>query len=534
MDRLIAIVGLRLRLEARAISGSRGRALGLLLALPALALFSAFSAFAVFTLVRLAARAQPELLLPALSAVATLFGLSWALSPLIAGIAATESHDLTRLMPYPVPLATLVVSTLVANLLQPTVLAQLPPLVALAIALGGVERFMPALAALALGLLLVIAAGQTTGLLLHALSRNRRLHDRAIFAGIAASVLLSLVPVLLLTRGGSFARRVLLLLLRHDVFALSPFAWSARAAVHAGRGEGLAFAALCGAVVVALAATVGVSTFVAQRLYRGELVSGEAGAGAGARARIRLPGVVGALVEKELRIVWRDPRLKAVSLSGVIGPLLVLFLLGQGSPTGVGPGQLFVVAQIAGLGAIGSNALAIERNGLGLLFGFPVERFSLLLGKNLALVLLRAPVLVSLALAAIVLGGIGVAPAVVTLLLLTHVLASAADNYLMVLFPIAMPAAGRDPNAPVSGTRGLGAAAMGVVAMIAALLASAPFAFLVWLPLPYLLNQRWLWVPALPLALAGACAVYFMATSGAARLLQRREQDLLARLRGEE
>jgi ABC-2 type transport system permease protein len=532
LDRLIAIVALRLRLEARAISGSRGRALGLLVALPALVLFSAFASFAVFTLVRLAARAQPDLLLPALSAVATLFGLSWALSPLVAGIAATESHDLTRLMPYPVPLATLILSTLVANLLQPTVLAQLPPLVALAIALGGVERFLPAFLALGLGLLLVLAAGQTTGLLLHALSRNRRLHDRAIFAGIAAGVLLSLVPVLLLSRGGSFARRVLLALLRHDVFALSPFAWSARAVVHAGRGEGLPFAALSLGVLVALAATLGISTFVARRLYRGEVVSGEAGVGAGARARIRLPGRVGALVEKELRVVWRDPRLKAVSLSGLIGPLLVLFLLGQGSPAGVGPGQLFAVAQITGLGAIGSNALALERHGLGLLFGFPVDRFTLLLGKNLAFLVLRGPVLVSLALAAVVMGGIGVAPAVVALLLVSHVLASAADNYLMVLFPVAMPAAGRDPNAPTSGTRGLGGAAMGLVAMMAALVASAPFAFLVWLP--YLLDRRWLWLPALPLALAGACGVYFMATSGAARLLLRREPELLAGLRGEE
>ena len=138
------------------------------------------------------------------------------------------------------PLSTLVVSTLVANLLQPTVLAQLPPLVALALALGGPDRVALAFLALALGLLLVIAAGQATGLVLHALSRNRRLHDRAIFVGIALGVLLSLMPLLLLSRGGSAARRLLAApLLQRDVFVLSPFAWSARAAVHASRGDGL-------------------------------------------------------------------------------------------------------------------------------------------------------------------------------------------------------------------------------------------------------------------------------------------------------
>jgi hypothetical protein len=95
-----------------------------------------------------------------------------------------------------------------------------------------------------------------------------------------------------------------------------------------------------------------------------------------------------------------------------------------------------------------------------------------------------------------------------------------------------MPAAGRDPSAPISGTRGLGAAAVGLFAMSATLAAAAPFAFLAWLP--QLLGERWLFLLALPLALAGACAIYFMAASGAARLLVRREQELLARLRGEE
>jgi hypothetical protein len=273
------------------------------------------------------------------------------------------------------------------------------------------------------------------------------------------------------------------------------------------------------------------STAIAHRLYRGELDTGEAATGT-RRARIRLPGVVGAVVEKDLRVSWRDPRVKAVTLSGVIGPLLLLFLLGQGSPAGLGPGQLFLVASIAGLGAVGSNALALERQGLGLLFGFPVDRLALLAGKNLALVVMRAPVLLSLSLATVFIAGPVVAVAVAIVVLLAQVLASAADNYVQILFPVAMPGAGRDPSAPVSGTRGLGAAAISLVAMTVTLAVVAPFAFLAWLP--QLLGEAWLFVLTLPLALAGACAVYFMATSGAARLLMRREPELLARLRGDE
>lgn len=530
MDRLIALVGLRFRLEARAIAGSRGRKLGLLLALPALALFSAASAFGAFALVGVVSRADPGLLLPVLSALATLLGLSWALSPLLAGVSATETHDLSRLLAYPVPLRTLVASSLAANLLQPTVLAQLPPLVALALALAG-SRWPLAFVALGLGLLLVVAAGQTVGVALHALSRNRRVHDRVLFAGIALGVLVSLTPILVLSRGGAAARALLWRVLERDVFVLSPFAWSARAAVHAGRGELLPFLAWSGLGVAALVAAVGVSTAIAHRLYRGELDTGEAGR-TGARARIRLPGVVGAIVEKDLRVSWRDPRVKAVTLSGVIGPLLLLFLLGQGSPAGIGPTQILLVAAMAGLGAVGSNALALERQGLGLLFGFPVDRLALLVGKNLALVVMRAPVLVSLTLATLFLAGPLVATAVATVVLLAQVLASAADNYVQILFPVPMPAAGRDPSAPVSGTRGLGAAAVSLVAMTATLLVVAPFAFLAWLP--QLLGETWLFALTLPLSLAGACAVYFMATSGAARLLLRREPELLARLRGDE
>jgi hypothetical protein len=181
---------------------------------------------------------------------------------------------------------------------------------------------------------------------------------------------------------------------------------------------------------------------------------------------------------------------------------------------------------------IGSNALALERDGLGLLLGFPVDRLALVAGKNLAVVVMRSPALVALSLAALVLAGPVVAAAVATVVLLTQVLASAADNYLQILLPIPMPAAGRDPSAPVAGSRGLGAAAISLVAMTLTLALASPFAFLAWLP--QLLGEPWLHLVSLPLAFAGACAVYFMAASGAARLLVRREPELLARLRGED
>jgi hypothetical protein len=152
--------------------------------------------------------------------------------------------------------------------------------------------------------------------------------------------------------------------------------------------------------------------------------------------------------------------------------------------------------------------------------------------KNIGVIVLRLPALLAVSTAALVMAGPAFVPAVATVVLLTQVLAAAADNYLSILFPVPVAAAGRDPNAPGSGGRGLGAAALVFVAMLATILASAPFVFLAWLP--ELLGERRLWALALPLALAGAAAVHFLTTFGAARLLVRREPDLVARVAGED
>ncbi|MGE5124705.1 MAG: hypothetical protein ACM3PV_00325, partial [Betaproteobacteria bacterium] len=526
MDRLIALVVLRWRLELRAVLVARSRVAALLVGLPALALLSLAASFVVFSLARVVEGARPELVLPGLSAVSGVLGLAWVLSPLLAGVAATETHDLGRLLHYPVPLPTLVASSLLANLLQPVVLAQLPPLGALAFALAGAgPRWPIALAGLLLALGLALAAGQAVGLALHALSRHRLWHDRALFAGIGLGLLLSLVPLLLLSAAGSGARRLVLELVARDAFVLLPFSWGARAAVHAARGEPAAFLAWAAGATVAIAATVAVSTALAQRLYRGELDLGDTGGAGGRRARVLLPGAIGALVEKDLRVTWRDPRLKALVFTGVVGPVIVLVALWQGTAGRVPAGFMLSLASFAGLGVLGSNVFGQERQAVALLLGFPVERLSILVAKNLGTMVLRLPALALVALAALVVSGPLLVPAVVTIGLLTELVALAIDNFVSLLHPLAVPGAGRDPSSAISGTRGLAAAVVAFGAMLASLLVSAPFAFLAWLP--HLLALPWLWALALPLALGGAAGVYFMLTVWAARLLAHREPDLV-------
>jgi len=528
MSRLAALVGLRLRLELRAFTGARERILGLLLLIPGLLLGSALVSALVFVGVRTLDRAQPEAVLPVLSAVATFFGLLFCLQPLVSGFALTETHDLGRLVHYPIPFPTLAASSLLANLFQPFVLSELPVVAALALALAGPgARFPAALLGGLLSLVSVLAAAQTIGFLIQALSRRRRLRDLALSVGILVGFLSSLVPLLLITQGGPLLSRLARILVTTDLFALSPLAWGARAAVHASRGEAVqfgAFAFLSGAFSLACML---VSGLLVSRIYRGELDLGPGGR-SDVRTRMLLPGPIGALVEKDLRSAWRDPALRTLLLVGMSGPLILLFILTQAGPGSRGGVPILLLATFVGISTFGGNVLGFERRGIGLLLSFPVPRWRVLVAKNLAMAVLRLPHLLVVGIAALLMAPLVALPAVLVALLATVLIAAGADNYLSILFPVPSPAPGQSPHAGASGGRGLAAVMVSSLFLMGALALAAPFIFLAWLP--QLLGQPGLGLVTLPLALAGAAAVYAMLVAGAASLFERREPELLERI----
>jgi ABC-2 type transport system permease protein len=532
LDRLIALVALRFRLDLRLIFGSKVRLAGLLIALPGLALVSTLQSVVAFFGIRFLEARAPEALLPALSVLATLAGMVFLLSPLLAGVAFAESHDLHRLLHFPVPKTVLVVSSLGSNLLQPTVLGQVPVALALALALGrGLSGALVCLPLVALTFLFVLAAAQVVGLLLHGLSRNRRLHDRLLFVGIGVGFALSLVPIVLLSGGGR-AFAFVSWVVERDLFAWSPFGWGLRAAAHAGRGEPGAAGALAALAGLGLLGAVALSAALVGRIYRGEL---DLGGGPGRRdegpSPMPLPGPTGALLEKDFRTTWRDPRMKAMLFTGVAGPLILL-LFWRGAGGAISPRALMLLASAIGLSTLGSNSFALEGRGLGLLFAFPIPRHRLLMAKNLGAIAMRLPGAVFMAIAVLVVGGPVLVPAVLTVMLVSMLVACAADNYMSILHPVPMPLPGRNPYGPASGGRGLGAAVVAALLMVGALALAAPFAFLAWLPL--LLDRPAFWLVSLPLALAGAGAVYVLLVLGAERLLLRREPELLARMLAEE
>src|SRR6185295_11525301 len=113
----------------------------------------------------------------------------------------------------------------------------------------------------------------------------------------------------------------------------------------------------------------------------------------------------------------------------------------------LGSRVLLSMASFAGLSTLGSNSFALEGRGLGLLLSFPVERWKVLAAKNLGAIVMRVPSLLLLATAALFVAVSGM------------LVACAADNYMSILFPVPLAAAGRNPHGPASGSRGLGAAA---------------------------------------------------------------------------
>jgi ABC-2 type transport system permease protein len=528
----MVLVLTRWRMELRAMMRARERAVGLVLLLPGLFFSSLFGSFMAYAGVRGAEAHDPAIVLPLLSLIATGVGLSWMLSPLLAGIALSESHDVSRMLHFPVPLVTLVAASLVGNLLQPTVLAALPVLASLSVALSRRAAAFPfALAGCLLSLLFLLAAAQVSGLVLHGLTRRRRFQDLAVFLVIALGFLMSMAPIVIFSGGARLLGHVVRGIVVSKLVAFSPFAWGIRAAVYAGRGDVLAFAGWAAAQGAAIVATGAVSAALIERIYRGELELGRGPGGEQAvRAVMPLPGRIGALLEKDLRVAWRDPATKATLFLSCATPLFWLFVFTRTSG-GLSPGGLLMLAMFVGASAFG-NAFGLEGRGIVLLFSFPVERWRLLVAKNLSGFALRLPGLATLLGMGFLLAPPALLPAAATVAVCTFLVAAGGDNYTSILFPIVAARPGHNPyGGSAAGGRGLGAAALGALFFAATLVVASPFVFLAWLPM--LLGRPFLWAFSLPLALAGAAAVYAMLVAGAVRVLERREPDLLQRVLGE-
>jgi hypothetical protein len=451
------------------------------------------------------------------------------LAPLMTGVALSESHDVSRLLHFPLPLSTLVAASIAGNLLQPAVLAGFPILASLSAALSHQAALFPLvfLGAL-LSQVFLLAAAQVSGLVLHGLSRRRRFQDAAIFLVIALGFVMSVAPALFLSGGARFLGGFVSRLAASGVVLLSPFGWGLRAAVHAGRGDLLAFGGWAAAQAAAIFAAAALSAVLIHRIHRGELELGRAGREAGsARSVMAFAGPIGAQIEKDLRIAWRNPATKATLFLSGVTPLFWVFVFTRMSGD-LTPGTLLALATLVGASAVG-NDFGQEGRGLALLLGFPVQRWRVIVAKNAAGLVFRLPGVLTLLVTGAFLASPALLPAAAVIASCTFLIAAGVGNFGSILFPASYARPGRNPyGGSTAGARGLAGVVMAMAFFAATVLIAAPFVFLGWLPL--LLDRPSLWLVTLPLAVAGAAAVYAILVAGATHLFERREPELLERV----
>ncbi len=343
----------------------------------------------------------------------------WAFAPL--GIGGGSRFDAGRLLLYPVSLAKLFAVDFLSELVSLSTIFAGPAVFGLALgaglATGNVVRaLLLALAAFACGLSLSKLLSTAIG----SLMRRRRTRGETVLAllggvlGLSGALMGQLAPY--------FARHAESF---RGVRWTPPGAAAVALTVGLREGGGASFAA----ALLTLAAYTLVFVFVTYRIARRTALGiGGGGKGRARERRVRksepsgryagwrLPLVsaqMSALVEKELRYALRNPQLKVVALMAV-GLTVVLRLapIGSGarrsgwesfSPYAEGAGTIFSVLYVFMLvSPLSTNLFGYDGAGLRALVLAPVERWKILVGKNIALTFVAAV----FALAATLAGGL--------------------------------------------------------------------------------------------------------------------------------
>lgn len=529
MNTLVAVVALRLKLDWRALGAARERLAGLVVMTALLLAGSSGLAIGVYFTLRGLAAVDKAAALAVVCAWSGLFGILGLFGPMISRASVAESHDYSRLLHMPVRAGTLAAASLIANLLQPLVLTQLPIFLAASFAVSRSLAAVPFTAAgFAISYATILVAAQAGALASHALQRSRRYRDPALFLAVAGSLAFGLLPFVFIARPGLW-RAFFDVLTRTRVLSWLPFSYGAQAAVHAGSGSLALFALFALGGLVTVAVGMAIATRLVSVVHGGELDLGTARQRGTRRALLRLPGSIGAIIEKDLRTLWRDPAMRASLLSGFFGPVLYLYLMmRQGRGLASGYSVMFLAMFIGGT-SLGGGAFGMERGSLAQLFAFPVARWKMLVAKNVSVSFFKVPGFLILAGATVFFVPLARWPFVAMAGFVTLMMAAAVDSIVSIRFPFTPPRPGTTPGAYSASTAsGMSRFLVSFGGFFAVLLAAAPFVFLICLPL--LFARPVLGGLFLPLAFAGAAAVYALAVHAAEALLRRREADLLERV----
>lgn len=563
VSQLRLLLWLKVALTWRGYRNNRSKQLNILVLLLAFVPVSAFAAFGLYLMLTESSDALSVLI--ARDALAILF-LLWVLSPLI-GFQLNESYDLTKLFVYPIGYGEIFLGSFLGSLIDTTVLLTLPPLGVL------VWQFSPdlptAFAAMIVAILFLlstVALGQAITLALVGFLRSRRFRD----------ITIVLFPIFGLAY--YIAQQTLL---RHLFHAppekiISAPAWRLADWMPPGyTAQALRALELRSYVpafgwMTALAAWIGITVYAASNTLK-RLYIGDAGRMPGVLARSSngsssasapslqtgrgfgkpwlsllnaIPREVGAVTEKELVYLVRDPQYKAMAvqllytmMALAIPILLPSYQVGKSLPNTVFQGWALLgvgAALLLSMAPLVFNIFGGEGAAITVLFSLPTRRRNIFLGKNLA----HLAVLALLGLVGMTVISAGLHQwAAMPLALLTVIIAApvlmAAGNLISVRLPHRMLVRGHRWQKGGASMSGGNAGCLYALAYMAAYTATIitliPVAAAALLP-QIAQAPSWLYLITMPLAALYSITLYMLLLGTAESWLLSREPEIAARV----
>jgi hypothetical protein len=552
---------LKVKLTWRGYSRSKWKILGAILFLLAFLPASGFVSVGLWWLLNhpIGPWQESAMMLEALQipiardALAVVFVI-WAITPLI-GFQLNESYDLTKLFVYPVSYRTIFVGSVLGGLIDMSVLVMLPPLVVL------LTHFSPNFGAgvinfllLAAFLVLTLALAQLITLTLVGFLRSRRFRDITI-------VLFPLIGLIYYVGQQFLVRRIAVV--THGFSSLkvldAPF-WHianplppgiAASGLKAAADGHWGYALLMLALLLAIGAVVAVTAArVLRQLYLGDAGPGiarmaEPSAKAVAKGPTLpswLPETVSAIAAKEFVYLRRDPQYKALAVQSVFYLAMItvpIFMptvssgrpmpsfFGEYVPIGLSAALLLSMAPLI------FNCFGGEGAAISVLLSLPVSRRDILLGKNIAhVVMLVALNAAGLLLSAAFSGHWAKVPLTLAWVLLAAPVLLAAGNLISIQLPHRMIVRGQrwqKGGVPASGgdNAGCAYAFLYILAYALTLFALLPVAAAILLPALSVISPAW-YALSLPLAAFYSGALYVILLSQAETWLLGREPEIAA------
>ena len=485
----------------------------------------------------------------------------------ILGFRGNEFLDVTKLFTYPVGHRTVFASTLLGLMGSGAVMFFCLPVFATVVGYvigtrGSVAAMTAGIAVGALLMVVAVALGQFLLLAFLNTLKSRKWRDASmvlvplIFGG--AYVAFQILSRRAGDDGGMLKGAVRWFAVWKDWTLPLPSWWAAHAVTGSGWARFLPVLALAGL----LAWLVRASAVLQERAYYGEIgedVAAEAVRGRGVLAKIasRIRDPLGALVEKELAILKREPAVRSILIGQAMYPVLwgglgVWRLVSSNSPAELGryaplAGLVAYPLLLMELGLV-MNLLGLEGGGAVHAMLLPVKRRLLLLGKDVAYLLVFGT-----------LNAVVAIVATVVMFVVTHA-GSVADcvtwsalgalegycvvavglgigNVMSVISPVRV--AVRDRRAirqQVGGRDGCVRGLVGLAAVFGTLFIAAPVA--VCFHLPYALSVSkwadqvpgWTMLVTVPLAVLLSFGGMLLGAALGGRMLQAREEDIVGRL----